>query len=232
MRTVPTISGRTERVGNKLRWAVMDRLKLILVIIATAVITSVLTSAFWLMAFNRGHVAAPPSAPAHAPVPVATGAATAPAATGPLVHGPTGLAIPVIGIKPEQLVDTYDSARSGGRVHDANDIMAPRGSAVVAAAPGTVEKLFFSHGGGGITAYVRSTDGRWEYYYAHLDSYAPCLHQGPALNQGDPIGRVGSTGDASPDAPHLHFAINRMDPGQRWWQGSPINPYPLLAGKR
>jgi murein DD-endopeptidase MepM/ murein hydrolase activator NlpD len=211
----------------------MDRVKLILVMIATAAISCALTSAFWLMAFNRGHVAAAPtataSAPAHEPVPVATGAAPAP--TGPLVHGPTGLAIPVIGIKPEQLVDTYDAARSNGRVHDANDIMAPRGSAVVAAAPGTVEKLFFSKGGGGITAYVRSTDGRWQYYYAHLDSYAPGLHEGQAVRQGDPIGRVGSTGDASPDAPHLHFAINRMDPGQRWWQGSPINPYPLLAGK-
>jgi peptidoglycan LD-endopeptidase LytH len=207
----------------------MDRLKLILVMIATAVISCALTSAFWLAAFNRGHVAAAPPA-AHTPVPVA--APAAPAATGPLVRGPTGLALPFIGVKKEELVDTYDAARANGRVHDATDIMAPRGSAVVAAAPGTVEKLFFSHGGGGITAYVRSPDGKWQYYYAHLDSYAPGLQEGQQVKQGDPIGRVGSTGDASPNAPHLHFAINRMDPGQRWWQGSPINPYPLLAGKR
>src|SRR5689334_17107255 len=210
----------------------MDRLKLILIIVSTAVVSAALTSAFWLIAFNRGHMAASaPAAPAHLPVPGAAAPPPAAAATGPLVHGPTGLAIPVIGIKPEQLVDTYDAARSGGRVHDANDIMAPRGSAVVAAAPGTVEKLFFSKGGGGITAYVRSPDGRWQYYYAHLESYAPGLHEGQVVKQGDPIGRVGSTGDASPNAPHLHFAINRIDPGQRWWQGSPINPYPLLAGK-
>ena len=75
--------------------------------------------------------------------------------------------------------------------------------------------------------------GAGNYYYAHLDSYAPGLAEGAGrCRQGDPIGRVGSTGDASPDAPHLHFAINRMEPGQRWWQGSPINPYPLLAGTR
>ena len=171
---------------------------------------------------------APAPAPASAP---SGGAAAPPAAPGPHVRGPTGLAIPVIGIKPEQLVDTYDSARAGGRVHDANDIMAPRGSAVVAAAPGTVEKLFFSHGGGGITAYVRSPDGRRQFYYAHLDSYAPGLHEGQQVRQGDPIGRVGSTGDASPNAPHLHFAINRMGAADRWWQGTPINPYPLLAGR-
>ena len=200
----------------------MDRLKLILVIIATAAISCALTSAFWLVAFNRGPVpvtkaAPPPEAPAPRPA---------------LVLGPSGLAIPVAGVKPEQLVDTYSAARAGGRVHDALDIMAPRGTPVIAAAPGTVEKLFFSHGGGGITAYVRTPDGQWQYYYAHLDGYAPGLREGQAVKQGDPIGRVGSTGDASPEAPHLHFAINRMDPAQRWWQGTPINPYPLLAGKR
>jgi murein DD-endopeptidase MepM/ murein hydrolase activator NlpD len=208
----------------------MDRLKLILVMIATAAISCALTSAFWLAAFNRGRVSEPAPAftPSAAPGPVAG----APAARPQLVVAPSGLAIPVAGVKPEQLIDTYDAARSGGRVHDANDIMAPRGTLVVAAAPGTVEKLFFSHGGGGITAYVRSPDGQWQYYYAHLDSYAPGLHEGQQVRQGDPIGHVGSTGDASPEAPHLHFAINRMDPGQRWWQGSPVNPYPLLAGKK
>jgi murein DD-endopeptidase MepM/ murein hydrolase activator NlpD len=195
----------------------MSRLKLILIILVTAAISAAITSAFWLMAFNRGPVS--PSGPA-------------PAGRAPLVVAPSGLAIPVVGVKPDQLVDTYTAARANGRVHDATDIMAPRGTLVVAAAPGTVEKLFFSRGGGGITAYVRSADGQWQYYYAHLDSYAPGLHEGQAVKQGDPIGHVGSTGDASPNAPHLHFAINRLAAGQRWWQGSPINPYPLLAGKR
>jgi murein DD-endopeptidase MepM/ murein hydrolase activator NlpD len=203
----------------------MDRLKLILVIAVTAVISCALTSAFWLVAFNRGPVE-PASAASSASPPSA--AAPRPA----LVVAPSGLAIPVAGVKPEQLVDTYSAARAGGRVHDATDIMAPRGTPVIAAAAGSVEKLFFSRGGGGITAYVRSPDGQWQYYYAHLDAYASGLHEGQAVRQGDSIGRVGSTGDASPDAPHLHFAVNRMAPGQRWWQGSPVNPYPLLAGKR
>jgi murein DD-endopeptidase MepM/ murein hydrolase activator NlpD len=205
----------------------MNRLTLILVVVATAIVTAALTSAFWLMAFNRG-----PVAEASATPPPGPSAAPAAAAPAQLVRGPSGLAIPVVGVKAEQLTDTYTAARAGGRAHDATDIMAPRGALVVAAAPGTLEKLFFSKGGGGITAYVRSPDGAWQYYYAHLDAYAPGLHEGQAMKQGDPIGRVGSTGDASPDAPHLHFAINRMAPSERWWQGSPINPYPLLAGKK
>ncbi len=203
----------------------MSRLKLILVIVATAAISAVLTSAFWLIAFNRGQLAQP--APTSSPTSV-----SAPVARAPLIVAPSGLAIPVAGVRPDQLVDTFTAARANGRVHDATDIMAARGTQVIAAAPGTVEKLFFSRGGGGVTAYVRSLDGQWQYYYAHLDSYAPGLHEGQAVKQGDAIGRVGSTGDASPQAPHLHFAINRMAAGQRWWQGSPINPYPLLAGNR
>lgn len=146
---------------------------------------------------------------------------------------PPGLIIPVAGIRPNQLSDTFTQARAGGRrVHDAIDIMAPRGTAVIAAAAGTVERLFFSHGGGGITVYVRSPDGAWIYYYAHLDGYAPGLHEGQRLAQGDAIGRVGSTGNANDAAPHLHFAIMRMAPNERWWQGRAINPYPLLAGRR
>ena len=149
-----------------------------------------------------------------------------------VVVGPAGLAIPVAGVKAGQLVDTYTQARAGGaRVHDAIDIIAPAGTPVVAAAPGTVAKLFFSTGGGGITAYVRSDDGRWIYYYAHLSAYAPGLREGQRVRRGTPIGYVGATGNANSAGPHLHFAINRMNPREKWWQGSPINPYPLLAGK-
>jgi murein DD-endopeptidase MepM/ murein hydrolase activator NlpD len=149
-----------------------------------------------------------------------------------VVVGPTGLAIPVAGVKPDQLVDTYTQARAGGqRTHDAIDIMAAEGTPVIAAAPGRLEKLFFSNGGGGNTAYVRSDDARWSYYYAHLQSYAPGLVEGQRVQRGQLIGRVGHTGNASPAGPHLHFAIFRMNPGERWWQGTAINPYPLLAGK-
>jgi murein DD-endopeptidase MepM/ murein hydrolase activator NlpD len=136
-------------------------------------------------------------------------------------------------VKAKDLVDTFTQARAGGaRVHDAIDIMAPEGTPVLAATPGTVEKLFFSDGGGGNTIYIRSDDGRWIYYYAHLSSYAPGLAEGQRVKRGQVIGRVGHTGNASASGPHLHFAINRMEPGQKWYQGEPINPYPLLAGKQ
>ena len=155
-----------------------------------------------------------------------------PIAVGSVTVGPAGLAVPVAGVKPRQLVDTFTQARAGGmRVHDAIDIMAAEGSPVVAAAPGTVEKLYFSQGGGGISAYIRSDDNRWTYYYAHLSAYAPGLHEGQRLLRGSPVGYVGHTGNASPDGPHLHFAINAMVPGEKWYNGTPVNPYPLLAGK-
>ncbi|MEO7602966.1 MAG: M23 family metallopeptidase [Sphingomicrobium sp.] len=162
-----------------------------------------------------------------------------PANSGPIVIaegvevGPAGLAIPVAGIKAAGLSDTFTQARAGGsRAHDAIDIMAPRGTPVVAAGPGRIEKIFNSRGGGGLSIYVRSPDGRWIYYYAHLDRYAPGLREGLGVNRGTAIGTVGSTGNANPDGPHLHFAIHRMGAGEKWHQGSPINPYPLLAGKR
>ncbi|HEX9954846.1 MAG TPA: M23 family metallopeptidase [Allosphingosinicella sp.] len=194
------------------------------IVIVTALISSALTSAFWLIAFNRGPVGP-------APVPRQSGAQPAPA-KAELEIGPSGLAIPVAGIKPEALADTYTQSRAGGaRVHNAIDIMAPHGTPVVASAPGVVEKLFFSKGGGGISAYVRSPDKQWIFYYAHLERYAPGLKEGQAVKQGDPIGTVGSTGNANPAGPHLHFAVNKMVAGEDWHEGSPVNPYPLLAGK-
>jgi peptidoglycan LD-endopeptidase LytH len=203
----------------------MNGLKTATIVIATAVASSGVTSAFWIVAFNRG------PAPVESAVPEAPAAAVA-VPPGALVLGPSGLAIPVAGVKAEMLSDTFTQARAGGsRPHDAIDIMAPHGTPVVAAAPGTVEKLFFSKGGGGITAYIRSTDGQWTYYYAHLQDYAPGLHEGQAVRRGDPIGRVGSTGNANPAGPHLHFAIHRMAAGEKWYQGTAINPYPLLAGR-
>lgn len=152
-------------------------------------------------------------------------------APGSLTLASSGLVIPVAGIQATELIDTYTQSRGGGsRVHNAIDIMAPRGTPVVSASDGIVEKLYFSRGGGGITAYVRSPDGLWLHYYAHLDAYAPGLREGQRIRRGDPIGTVGISGNASPSGPHLHYAIYRMRPGERWWQGSPINPYPLLAG--
>jgi murein DD-endopeptidase MepM/ murein hydrolase activator NlpD len=211
-------------------------LKLIFTNLLTAVITALLVSAFWVSAYGNsdgGDADATKDGKVEtAGDKVVLDKAKVEVAEG-VVVGPTGLAIPVGGVKPEQLSDTYTQARAGGdRVHDAIDIMAPHGTPVIAAAPGTVEKLFFSRGGGGITAYIRSDDGRWIYYYAHLDEYAPGLNEGDKVKRGQRIGSVGSTGNANPNGPHLHFAVHRMDPGERWYHGSPVNPYPLLAGKR
>jgi murein DD-endopeptidase MepM/ murein hydrolase activator NlpD len=206
----------------------MERLRTLFIVLITAIVTCLLTSAFWFVAYSGVRVVTPGTGGAAHPPPAPT-VEQRPA----LVLGPTGLAIPVAGVKGGQLQDTYTQSRSGGaRVHNAIDIMAPHGTPVVAAAPGTVEKLFFSQGGGGITAYVRSEDGRWIYYYAHLQDYAPGLREGQKVRQGDPIGRVGSTGNANPAGPHLHFAIHRMAEGEKWHEGTAINPYPLLAGEK
>jgi len=206
-------------------------------VISTAVVTAILVSAFWIFAYN---ITVVPKAEQAGKVTAAGQKITIdPTAQPPVTLaegiwvGPAGLAIPVQGIKPEQLSDTFTQARAGGaRRHDAIDIMAAEGTPVLAASDGVLEKLFFSGGGGGITAYVRSPDSRWTYYYAHLQGYAPGLAEGQRVKRGQLIGRVGHTGNANPAGPHLHFAINRMEPGEKWYQGTPINPYPLLAGKR
>jgi len=201
----------------------MRKLALGMVILVTAVVTALLTSLFWLVAFNIGGRGPPAEN-------VLT-ETTEPDERPELVLGPAGLAVPVAGVRVEDLVDTYSQARAGGaRVHDAIDIMAPAGTPVIAAAEGTVEKLFFSPGGGGVTVYVRSPDRRWVYYYAHLQRYAAGLEEGRRVGQGAPLGTVGSSGNASPAAPHLHFAVHRMDPDDDWHGGTPVNPYPLLAG--
>lgn len=142
--------------------------------------------------------------------------------------GATRLLLPVQGVQASQLTDTFTQARSGGRVHDAIDIMSPAGTPVLAAADGNVAKLFDSKLGG-TTLYQFDTTGTLAYYYAHLQSYAPGMVEGKALKQGEVIGYVGSTGNASPGAPHLHFAIFVLGPEKHWWQGTAINPYPLLA---
>jgi murein DD-endopeptidase MepM/ murein hydrolase activator NlpD len=200
-------------------------------VFSTAVITAILTSAFWIFYFNLSSVNGRVQGSGDVKV-VETKAGNVAVAESVEV-GPAGLAIPVAGIKANQLTDTFTQARAGGaRVHDAIDIMADEGTPVIAATDGTVEKLFFSQGGGGITAYVRSPDGKWTYYYAHLQSYAPGLAEGQQVKRGQPIGRVGHTGNASPGGPHLHFAVMSTTPQSKWWQpATPLNPYPLLGGK-
>lgn len=143
------------------------------------------------------------------------------------------LIIPVAGVRPEELTDTFTQAREGGmRVHDAIDIIAPRGTPVLAASAGTIEKLFLSLAGGN-TIYIRSPDRTRIFYYAHLDSYAPAMRAGIGVRQGQVLGTVGASGNADPAAPHLHFEVMQTAPDRDWHEkASALNPYPLLTRQR
>jgi murein DD-endopeptidase MepM/ murein hydrolase activator NlpD len=132
-------------------------------------------------------------------------------------------------VAPADLRDTFGDGRdAGARPHEALDVMAPRGTPVLAVDEGRLVKLFTSVPGG-LTLYQFDPSGRYAYYYAHLDRYADGLREGMTLQRGQLVGYVGSTGNANPDAPHLHFAIFRLGPERQWWKGTAVNPYPLLA---
>ena len=166
---------------------------------------------------------APPAVPAP-PAPAA------PAAPAPDAQRSPSLLIPVAGVQPGQLSDTFNDSRAAGRPHEAIDIAAPRGTPVVAVDDGKVVKLFNSKPGG-LTVYQFDPSETVAYYYAHLDAYAPGLAEGQQLKRGDLVGYVGSTGNASPAAPHLHFAVFVLEPEKRWWKGTAINPYPLFTAR-
>lgn len=175
-------------------------------------------------------------APAEPAPPVAT--AAAPSGPLPKVHDagdPRGaellaqrpLLVPVVGIPPSRLSDNYEQSR-GTRKHEAIDILAPAGTPVVAADDGRITKLFTSKPGG-LTIYQYDPSGQIAYYYAHLQRYAEGLHDGQEIKRGDVIGYVGSSGNADPGTPHLHFAVFRLGTPPKWWQGDAVNPYPALS---
>lgn len=138
------------------------------------------------------------------------------------------LLIPVAGIGPEKIEDTFTAARDGGeRVHNAVDILAPRNTPILAADAGVVVRMS-SNALGGITIFATDPDRQFVYYYAHLDHYASDLYAGRKLAKGDTIGYVGTTGNAPKDVPHLHFQIMRWPADGKYWIGEPINPYPFL----
>jgi murein DD-endopeptidase MepM/ murein hydrolase activator NlpD len=139
------------------------------------------------------------------------------------------LLVPVLGVKPLQLSDTFGDKRGLGK-HEALDIPAPRGTPVIAVEDGRIAKLFRSIPGG-LTIYHFDPAEKFAYYYAHLDGYAAGLAEGKQVKRGEVIGYVGSTGNASSANPHLHFAIFELGPEKRWWKGTAINPYPLLTGR-
>jgi murein DD-endopeptidase MepM/ murein hydrolase activator NlpD len=191
--------------------------------------------------------AAPGTPPAQAPLPAAPNGPTPPGTSSPQATPPSSppamlarppadllqrnLLVPVQGVPRTKLTDTFDDARGQGRVHDAIDIMADRNTPVLAIEGGRVVKLFTSKLGG-LTIYEFDPTETYCYYYAHLDHYTPGLKEGGQVARGQVIAYVGSTGDASPDAPHLHFEISRLHPDKKWWQGDPINPYPILRQGR
>lgn len=141
--------------------------------------------------------------------------------------GQVNLVIPVLGVKPEQLLDTFADARSEGRSHDAIDIAAPAGTPVIAASEGEIVKLFQSEKGG-TTIYQLSPDKKLVFYYAHLQRYADGIHEGKYVRQGEVVAYVGDTGNAGAGNYHLHFSIATITDPKRHWDGTNINPYPLL----
>ena len=134
------------------------------------------------------------------------------------------LTLPVRGLEADDLVSSFRDARGSSRRHEAIDILAPRGTDVIAVEDGKVAKLFTSDAGG-LTVYQMDPAETFIYYYAHLDSYAPGLTEGMMLRKGDVVGTVGTTGNAPKNTPHLHFGIAKLDPDKRWWGGTALDPY-------
>ena len=178
------------------------------------------------------------SVPKTAPVDrVAREPAIVPPRTGPTISSDTrvlgsdvadlrrrSLAIPVRGLESADLVSSFHDARGSSRQHEAIDILAPRGTDVIAVEDGTIAKLFTSKAGG-LTIYQFDPAERYVYYYAHLDRYASGVKEGAAVRKGDVLGAVGTTGNAPKDTPHLHFAIAKLDPDKRWWGGTALDPF-------
>ena len=201
------------------------------------------TALTWRLHEFEGAIASSAAAPVHdtieAPVerPGENGTAAAVGTTGAAANEAAVetlrndvLEVPVEGVKRSELRDTFSDARGSNRAHEAIDIMAARRTPVVAAHDGRIEKLFTSKAGG-LTIYQFDPTETYSYYYAHLERYAPGLKEGDRVTRGQVIGYVGATGNAGPDNPHLHFAINRLDEEKSWWKGTPINPYHVLRGE-
>jgi murein DD-endopeptidase MepM/ murein hydrolase activator NlpD len=163
---------------------------------------------------------------------VTTASVVAPAVEPPSVL-PAGfpvLQMPVEGVRPSDLRRDFDDKRGGGRVHQALDILAPKGTPVLAVADGKIRKLFTSKAGG-LTIYQYDEAEKTCFYYAHLDRYAAGIREGMSVKSGSLIGYVGTTGNAPPGAPHLHFAVTRLPPTKEWWKGEAIDPFPLLTAR-
>ena len=134
------------------------------------------------------------------------------------------LTVPLQGLDRKALRSSFDEQRGGGRRHEAMDVLSPRNTPVLAVDDGTIAKLFTSKAGG-LTVYQFDADAVYAYYYAHLERYAPGLEEHQRVKRGDVIGYVGTSGNAPPDTPHLHFAIFKLTEAKQWWKGTPIDPF-------
>ncbi len=165
--------------------------------------------------------------------PLATACFTAPVADRPRVRTDADylrsreMMVPVDGVRVNELSDTFNARRSGGRTHLALDVMARKGTPVVAADDGVVRRIS-TNALGGNTVYVVDPARRYVHYYAHLDRYARGLRVGQEIRRGDLIGTVGTTGNAPANAPHLHYQLLRYRDTRMWWTGDPVNPLPYL----
>jgi murein DD-endopeptidase MepM/ murein hydrolase activator NlpD len=137
------------------------------------------------------------------------------------------LTMPVQGVEPGKLVDSFHDARDGSREHEAIDILAPRNTPILAVEDGTIAKLFLSKAGG-TTIYEFDPGKNYAYYYAHLERYADGLKEGEQVHRGQVIGYVGTSGNAPKNTPHLHFAVFRLTSEKHWWEGTPIDPFEIL----
>lgn len=136
------------------------------------------------------------------------------------------LMVPVIGVAPDHIPDSFNEARDGGRTHRATDILAPEGTPIVAAAPGTILRLS-QNALGGITIYETDDSGHWIYYYAHMERYVDGLAAGAHVSQGDILGYVGMTGNAP--VPHLHFQAMRREARRDYWNGTAVDVRPFFT---
>jgi peptidoglycan LD-endopeptidase LytH len=197
-----------------MRWQATFKL-----VLWTALVTAILTSLYWVTAYDL--LAAAPQ----------TAARVDAADSGLSRRARPSVGVPVQGIRAGELIDSWNQSRAEGRLHRAIDIPAPAGTPVLAAMDGRIEKLFASDRGG-LTIYQRSDDGRLILYCAHLQGYRRGLAEGQAVQRGQVIATVGASGNADPAVPHLHFQMLETERGADWQSGAPINPYPLLTGKR
>ncbi len=136
--------------------------------------------------------------------------------------------VPVAGVTLLQIADSFNEARDGERQHNAIDILAPRGTPVLAAGDGVILRVGSNQLGGNVV-WITDVERRFAFYYAHLDRHARGLREGQEVSRGDVLGYVGTSGNAPKNVPHLHFQVLLITDAKRYSNGSPLNPLPFFT---